>query len=572
MHVEAAATPKPNRVVGCPGPTHTIGCFAVQRTSAAVQRLCLLHLILALAFSVVCVSSTSDEAIKEYGEDYVISGDDDYGDEHHLFKQEEHRSDYSGPLDSVESLTKENPAIGQKQMAYTLSMNEDCTAVLIHKNWVLSAFHCLGDKWKQVNQDHNGDKVLDVAISIRSIGGGSNVKPSYIAPLQANPNSTADNWKVWRKVEKVYTLDFRGEKEIYKGNDLILLKLAEKVENPVSKYIAPICLPDVDSPDLEPDLSDKLFFIGLGRRRIPHCITDIRGPDQAAICGRPKWCSREHKIERCGLEFLYKGKLHNKCITTDTPSAADPNCQRLIAQMRQKIGAVDFKKKTFVFNSNGSLLTTCYPAHIKKGRKGWCTTRDPWLEENKEPQPDEGWGFCGEEDYQQNCNGFITKVIDTSLMPVSQLDKSYCVRELKKNIEKELPGVPEEDYNDLGKTKLVCIGKNITQSQKDFQVFGLVNDTFVKLPLDKFDKVVDSIEKAIHKPLLNVIKASGACFGDSGGPLVKYVGEKPVLIGIMSFLLWGTCRSRFEPTFYTRIKDHLDLVLKHIPKEELCFG
>ena len=43
------------------------------------------------------------------------------------------------------------------------------------------------------------------------------------------------------------------------------------------------------------------------------------------------------------------------------------------------------------------------------------------------------------------------------------------------------------------------------------------------------------------------INGGPACFGDSGGPLWRVVNDKitkkdvPVLIGVFSFTLWGTC-------------------------------
>ena len=32
------------------------------------------------------------------------------------------------------------------------------------------------------------------------------------------------------------------------------------------------------------------------------------------------------------------------------------------------------------------------------------------------------------------------------------------------------------------------------------------------------------------------------------------VGKYPVVEGVCSYLLWGTCRGRMEPTYYDKVK------------------
>lgn len=46
----------------------------------------------------------------------------------------------------------------------------------------------------------------------------------------------------------------------------------------------------------------------------------------------------------------------------------------------------------------------------------------------------------------------------------------------------------------------------------------------------------------------------GACRGDSGGPLITYVGQQPILIGLVSF---GNKTCLHGPTVFTRVAPYL---------------
>ena len=66
------------------------------------------------------------------------------------------------------------------------------------------------------------------------------------------------------------------------------------------------------------------------------------------------------------------------------------------------------------------------------------------------------------------------------------------------------------------------------------------------------------------------------CFGDSGGPLWRDVYDiesnttVPVLVGVFSYLLWGTCHGSQEPKYYARVSSITDWIYQYVPKEQTC--
>jgi secreted trypsin-like serine protease len=72
-----------------------------------------------------------------------------------------------------------------------------------------------------------------------------------------------------------------------------------------------------------------------------------------------------------------------------------------------------------------------------------------------------------------------------------------------------------------------------------------------------------------------MIDGGPSCFGDSGGPFWRMVAnpegtQTPVLVGVFSFMLWGTCIGRNEPGYYGRVSDHLEWINQYIPKNQVC--
>ena len=66
------------------------------------------------------------------------------------------------------------------------------------------------------------------------------------------------------------------------------------------------------------------------------------------------------------------------------------------------------------------------------------------------------------------------------------------------------------------------------------------------------------------------------CFGDSGGPLWREVydeksGKKvPVIVGVFSFLLWGTCHGAQSPKYYGKVAPITDWIKQYVPENQIC--
>ena len=44
----------------------------------------------------------------------------------------------------------------------------------------------------------------------------------------------------------------------------------------------------------------------------------------------------------------------------------------------------------------------------------------------------------------------------------------------------------------------------------------------------------------------------------------------PVLVGVFSFMLWGTCTGANEPAYFGRVSDHMDWINMYVPRNEMC--
>ena len=77
--------------------------------------------------------------------------------------------------------------------------------------------------------------------------------------------------------------------------------------------------------------------------------------------------------------------------------------------------------------------------------------------------------------------------------------------------------------------------------------------------------------KSRHILKEHMINGGPSCFGDSGGPLFTVTSDgTAVLVGVFSFMLWGTCRGRAEPSYFGRVANHTQWLMKYVPPNQVC--
>ena len=280
--------------------------------------------------------------------------------------------------------------------------------------------------------------------------------------------------KYWRAIEKIIVHSgFTTEALSWKGFDFALVKLSKEDygnedPNNLKGMIAPVCIAEPGFSDLKSETLRKTYMAGFGRREIPYCITDSKGPEVFEICGMDQRCSKEHRATSCELDFLYDGKSYNSCITSvPSPSSKDELCVKL----RSKHPSLN-NITVHIFDSTKKYKTTCYPLYESGNVKGWCSTRRSGIKENSEPEPTKGWGFCSQDPWQKHCNGEIQLVTDIAPKQTSLLTDRYCVDALKDNLDVEQPDVTQEEYDPLQKQhRIICVGRNYSRPLNDDRLY-----------------------------------------------------------------------------------------------------
>ena len=104
----------------------------------------------------------------------------------------------------------------------------------------------------------------------------------WTRPME-QPQDGINSKTYWRKVDKIIIHNkFINEARSWKGYDFALIKLSpEHGKLRPEKAVMPVCLP---ATGFESKSNESLFMAGYGRRSIPHCLTNIGGPEKFEVC------------------------------------------------------------------------------------------------------------------------------------------------------------------------------------------------------------------------------------------------------------------------------------------------
>ena len=191
----------------------------------------------------------------------------------------------------------------------------------------------------------------------------------------------------------------------------------------------------------------------------------------------------------------------------------------------------------------------------------------------KAPEPgySSGWGFCSSEEDQLQCDSVADKKLkNTAKLLVSQFDRQFCTEKLAKNLQADHMRL--DTVASVSEENMFCGGKNVTADWENVEAY-----TFdAKSGIFQLHRLDELAVRTLANANVSKYEVDGvACQGDAGAPLFKYVDhrgvQKPVLVGLFSFLLWGTCRGKQEPSYFTRVQHYMEsFILKHVPRNETC--
>ena len=450
-----------------------------------------------------------------------------------------------------------------------------CTGSIIAPGWAITASHCFDSVLHFAQRNHDGDQIIES----ESLGLIVKVGTNYTGDLWADPiratSSSKDSPDSVKTIGPVYweaqikrtILHSKYVKEplIWKGYDIAILQLSDWKKAPGAGPVAPVCLPSKG-------FTERFLFkekrrakvSGYGKRHLPLCVTNTKGPEAFGVCNVTQFCQyREKSYSDCQAFTSYDNTEVFGCQrAASTPQSK--RCEKLF-----ETHSVSNSTIHVIYGSKKKYLYTCYP---KFSIGGWCATKDHETTKPSEIKSESGWGFCPE-NFDPACTeeGSKEGERDTTPTEIDVLSDEFCAKKLEANLKIEQPHADFSTNKSkylplLERSGMFCIGNNVS---KDYS-----NDLFY-FP-DK--KTIGYLKKDEIQPLLNEIpelkqyhvNGGPSCFGDSGGPAWVSDNGVPVQIGVFSFVLWGSCKGNQDPGYHQSVEHSLDWILKYVPEKEVC--
>ena len=156
--------------------------------------------------------------------------------------------------------------------------------------------------------------------------------------------------------------------------------------------------------------------------------------------------------------------------------------------------------------------------------------------------------------------------------PVSILKTDYCKDKLENNLKVEQPKTKRRDFEDLNEGKgVICIGRNYSRNFHSDMFFEKAGENIRKIEKPSKEIIQSLKNQGIQEYDIN---GGPSCFGDSGGPLFSIDQKKGIanLIGVFSFLLWGTCQGAAEPAYYAKLSHHADWLKFYLENDVDCWS
>ena len=131
--------------------------------------------------------------------------------------------------------------------------------------------------------------------------------------------------------------------------------------------------------------------------------------------------------------------------------------------------------------------TTCFPAYSGENSKGWCTIRRSGVDDNEQPQADSGWGFCSTDPSQEDCNGYISSIKDSTPYEVTFFDKEHCFEQLKTNLEYEQPEAVNDTLRAVAnESGTFCTGQIFKHSFENLKGMGKLSKIMQRVTRQSF--------------------------------------------------------------------------------------